>query len=263
MSLCSNLNRHGIMHKISMNIDNLPSYVITIDPERMKKRFRSHTSPTIFPGIKDTSNKLVGGLQSHLKLWQSLQSIYKDSDYVVIFEDDAFLCRNMTDFDKKAINIFLNEIKGNIILLGFNPYINNFTKTKYKKLLRGYALDSHAYIIKVKFATYLYDKYYNQMNSYLNKKLLPLGHVDTLLLVYETYTIYPMLYGQKDDPRYHNIFSKKGFNNETNTLAYPIYKSLNYLHHKNLLIPLTLLIFFTIIFIVLKYYKKLKIPELK
>ena len=112
-----------------MNIDKLPSYVITIDPDRMKKRFYSHTLPNIFPGIKDVNNKLVGGLQSHLKLWKSLKSLYNEDKYVLIFEDDAFLCRNMTDFDKKTINNFLNEIKGNIMLLGFNPYINNFNRT--------------------------------------------------------------------------------------------------------------------------------------
>ena len=40
-----------------------------------------------------------------------------------------------------------------------------------------------------------------------------------------------MLYGQKDDPRYDNIFSKKGFNTDTNN---PLILTLVILHSINL-----------------------------
>jgi len=239
-----------------MNIYDLKSYVITINPDRMKQRFYSHATPEIFPGIKDTKNKLVGGLQSHLKLWETIVSLYKKDQYILIFEDDAFLCRKITDNDQKAINIFLNEIHGDIMLLGYNPNINNFAKTKTTKLLYGHALDIHAYIIKVDFADYLYNKYSKKMNSYLHKKLLPIGHIDTPLLIHKVYAIYPMLYTQKNDPRYDNVLAQKGLNYDTNQLLYSIYKTINYLHHTNFLIPVSVSVIILIICAISAFYLK-------
>ena len=210
-----------------MNSQNIPSYVITINIDRMRERFNAHVIPTIFNGVLDRNSKLIGALKSHFHVWNSLKDLHKPTDYVLIFEDDANLCRNMTIFDHKAINNFINKIKGNVMLLGFSPNIHSFQNTKYSKIKKGYSLDCYAYIIKVEFATYLYNKYYQKMTTKLHQKLLPLGHVDTLFLIYEVYTLYPMLYGQKDDKRYNNIFLKKGL--VTNSKPY---KDLVYLGFK-------------------------------
>tara|TARA_Y100000389_G_C17082104_1_gene327122 strand:+ start:12 stop:512 length:501 start_codon:yes stop_codon:yes gene_type:complete len=166
----------------------------------------------------------------------------------------------MTVFDINAINTFRNKFKGNILLLGFSPNINNFTRTKHYKILKGYCTDTYSYIIKVEFATYLYDKYYSKMLSFWAKKMLPLGHVDTLFLIYEVYAMYPMLYGQKDDKRYDSIFINKGFNKNTKPIVYFGFRVANLIYHKYLpSIPVVIIIFI----ITFLLYKNYKFPKLK
>lgn len=172
----------------------LDSYVITINQQRLKQRFRSHTSPFVFFGITD-ANPMWGCTQSHLGLWKYLLTKYENDAYVLIFEDDAFLHRNIEEADEDAISLFLNDVNGNILLLGFNPTVFKM-KEVYGRLMYGYALDAHAYIIRVGYARTILEKYECVFSRPWGKLLLPMGSIDTLFVVRSHHILHPMLYVQ-------------------------------------------------------------------
>ena len=246
-----------------MNIDTLPSYLISLSSDRIKTNFYAAHKPCIFSGIKGKGitrkhAASIGCFKAHFKLWETLVASYDKNQYILIFEDDAALCRDMTEEHKQTINTFMNEINGNILLLGYNPSCNNLHKTEYKNLKYGHTLDTHAYIIKVEFADYFHKKYFKQMNSYTHQILFPTGSIDTLFLRYKVYVLYPMLFIQKNDKRYDSILLHEGYNNKTNHLLYGFVKTVNDLHYNKKLLPIIVISIIIFIVIIILFYIKSK-----
>ena len=150
---------------------------------------------------------------SHVALWETLTTLYGPTEYVVCFEDDASLCREMDNVDHAAVRNFMAN-GGDLLMLGFHPNIHRFRSTTQERLVRGHGLDLHAYVIRVGFAQKLHDEYADRMQSALHRMCLPLGHIDTLLLVHEVHALHPMLYVQTNEKRYANILSNGGICDE-------------------------------------------------
>ena len=202
-------------------MEHLPSYVITVDKLRMRSRFRSNLTPTIFEGIKHPWFA-VGCMLSHLALWKKLTTLFDSNEYVVCFEDDASLCRKVDNEDNVAVSNFLNN-KGDLLMLGHHPDIHLFCCTAYNRLLYGHSLDMQAYIIRVGFAKKLHDKYASRMQCALNQRFFPLGAIDTLLLIHKVHAIHPMLYIQANEQRYFKTLTKEGTYNDTQVIKTAVF----------------------------------------
>ena len=123
----------------------------------------------------------VGCTLSHLNLWEQ-HAKRAGSTAILVFEDDARLCRSIVKEDEEAIADFLNDDTRGAMLLGWHPHLHRVNRAR-GRAKRGYALDLHAYILKADYARHLVERYASTLRSRLHQKFAPCGTIDTIFLL--------------------------------------------------------------------------------
>lgn len=185
----------------------LPRYVITVDEERYdgcRKHLRSALGWDVVRRFDGIVKPKVGCTLTHLKLWeQHAREARRRSEAMLVFEDDARLCRPIDDEDERAVARFLDDESQGLMLLGWHPHLHRM-RDGAGRAKRGIAVDAHAYIIKAGHARYLLDRWAAKMRSRLHQAFAPTGAIDCLFLLEPVTMLDPMLFVQDKMKRYEN-----------------------------------------------------------
>ena len=187
-------------------MDSIQKFVISISESRLRS-FNKHLdslgwTAEVVPGVRGR----YGCSLSHLKCWKRIASL-PPGTLVIIFEDDAHVCKPLGHLENEAFKRFDSGDTG-VLLLGHNPIIVRGERLS-GILFEGHALDTHAYVIKQSFASYLVCRYESKMLQSSHHAILPVGVVDTLWLIEKVSFLSPMLFIQDNNYKYNGVCSRK------------------------------------------------------
>lgn len=150
----------------------------------------NNLSFSYFDAIEDKDKPSRGCFRSHAKI---ISDAYKKrTKRLLVFEDDAFYNKRITDEEIDEIRKFLDNEDWEIFLLGSSPNIWTYTIEKtqgYNKIYKGHFLDAGAYILNRKGI-----KKYKNLKWGGDTKVID---KDVFMKNNKAYTRYPRVYNQR------------------------------------------------------------------